>query len=46
MKKLVDMRLEQGSPATLECELSRQNVEVRWLKVIDIQPIDLPYLCQ
>ncbi|CDQ82544.1 unnamed protein product [Oncorhynchus mykiss] len=32
MKKLVDMRLEQGSPATLECELSRQNVEVRWLK--------------
>ncbi|XP_038835461.1 obscurin-like protein 1 [Salvelinus namaycush] len=32
MKKLIDMRLEQGSPATLECELSRQNVEVRWLK--------------
>ncbi|XP_038853293.1 obscurin-like protein 1 [Salvelinus namaycush] len=32
MKKLIDMRLEQGSPATLECELSRQNVEVKWLK--------------
>ncbi|XP_017571264.1 obscurin-like protein 1a isoform X2 [Pygocentrus nattereri] len=32
IKKLSDIRLEEGSPVTLECELSRQNVEVRWLK--------------
>ncbi|XP_066519296.1 obscurin-like protein 1a [Hoplias malabaricus] len=32
LKKLCDMRLEEGSPVTLECELSRQNVEVKWMK--------------
>ncbi|XP_036426457.1 obscurin-like protein 1a isoform X2 [Colossoma macropomum] len=32
IKKLSDIRLEEGSPVMLECELSRQNVEVRWLK--------------
>ncbi|KAL1022128.1 hypothetical protein UPYG_G00022490 [Umbra pygmaea] len=32
MKKLVDMKVEKDSPVTLECELSRQNVEVKWLK--------------
>ncbi|KAI4883548.1 hypothetical protein NFI96_026922, partial [Prochilodus magdalenae] len=32
IKKLSDIQLEEGSPVTLECELSRQIVEVRWLK--------------
>ncbi|XP_026875960.2 LOW QUALITY PROTEIN: obscurin-like protein 1a [Electrophorus electricus] len=32
LKKLCDVRLEEGSPITLECELSRPNVNVRWLK--------------
>uniref|UniRef100_W5L213 Obscurin-like protein 1 n=1 Tax=Astyanax mexicanus TaxID=7994 RepID=W5L213_ASTMX len=32
LKKLSDVRFEEGSPVTLECELSRQNVEVKWLK--------------
>ncbi|XP_062852863.1 obscurin-like protein 1a [Trichomycterus rosablanca] len=32
IKKLSDVRLEEGSPVTLECELSRQNVDVKWLK--------------
>ncbi|KAG7271277.1 hypothetical protein CRUP_003229 [Coryphaenoides rupestris] len=34
VKKLADVRVEEGSPVTLECEFSRQNVEVKWLKVI------------
>lgn len=33
IKKLADVRVEEGSPVTLECEFSRQNVEVKWLKV-------------
>lgn len=33
VKKLADVRVEEGSPVTLECEFSRQNVEVKWLKV-------------
>uniref|UniRef100_A0A3P8T8P3 Obscurin-like protein 1 n=1 Tax=Amphiprion percula TaxID=161767 RepID=A0A3P8T8P3_AMPPE len=32
LKPLTDVRVEEEFPATLECELSRQNVEVRWLK--------------
>ncbi|XP_077574245.1 obscurin-like protein 1a [Stigmatopora nigra] len=32
LKELVDMRVEEEFPATLECELSRQNIEVRWFK--------------
>uniref|UniRef100_A0A3Q1FZP8 Obscurin-like protein 1 n=1 Tax=Acanthochromis polyacanthus TaxID=80966 RepID=A0A3Q1FZP8_9TELE len=32
LKPLADVRVEEEFPATLECELSRQNVEVRWLK--------------
>ncbi|XP_053085446.1 obscurin-like protein 1a isoform X4 [Pangasianodon hypophthalmus] len=32
IKKLSDIRLEEGSLITLECELSRQNVDVKWLK--------------
>ncbi|KAJ8003890.1 hypothetical protein DPEC_G00153090 [Dallia pectoralis] len=32
VKKLADLRLEKDSPASLECELSRPNVEVNWLK--------------
>ncbi|XP_072539034.1 obscurin-like protein 1a [Salminus brasiliensis] len=32
IKKLSDVRFEEGSPVMLECELSRQNVEVKWLK--------------
>ncbi|XP_070786390.1 obscurin-like protein 1a [Enoplosus armatus] len=27
-----DVRVEEECPATLECEFSRQNIEVRWLK--------------
>lgn len=33
VKKLGDLRVEEDLPATLECELSRQIVEVKWLKV-------------
>lgn len=33
VKKLADVRVEEGSPVTLECEFSRQNVEVKWFKV-------------
>lgn len=33
LKALADVRVEEDFPATLECEFSRQNVEVRWLKV-------------
>ncbi|XP_061686423.1 obscurin-like protein 1a [Syngnathoides biaculeatus] len=32
IKALVDVRVEEEFPATLECELSRQNTEVRWFK--------------
>ncbi|XP_023276058.1 obscurin-like protein 1 [Seriola lalandi dorsalis] len=32
LKTLADVRVEEDLPATLECEFSRQNVEVRWLK--------------
>lgn len=33
VKTLSDQRVEEDLPATLECELSRQIVEVKWLKV-------------
>ena len=33
VKKLTDIRVEEGSPVPMECEFSRQNVEVKWLKV-------------
>lgn len=33
LRALADVRVEEEFPATLECELSRQNVEVRWFKV-------------
>ncbi|CAL8406617.1 unnamed protein product [Arctogadus glacialis] len=32
VKKLGDVRVEEGSPVPLDCEFSRQNVEVKWLK--------------
>ncbi|KAM7375287.1 hypothetical protein PAMA_014403 [Pampus argenteus] len=32
LRSLADVRVEEEFPATLECEFSRQNVEVRWLK--------------
>ncbi|XP_028846713.1 obscurin-like protein 1 isoform X10 [Denticeps clupeoides] len=32
MKKLEDVRFPEGSGATVECELSRHNVEVKWMK--------------
>ncbi|XP_028999000.1 obscurin-like protein 1a [Betta splendens] len=32
LRPLADVRVEEELPATLECEFSRQNVEVRWLK--------------
>ncbi|CAM9153962.1 unnamed protein product, partial [Lampetra planeri] len=32
LRALADVRVEEDFPATLECEFSRQNVEVRWLK--------------
>ncbi|XP_029942050.1 obscurin-like protein 1a [Salarias fasciatus] len=32
LKPLEDVRVEEELPATLECEFSRQNVEVRWFK--------------
>ncbi|XP_019712126.1 obscurin-like protein 1a [Hippocampus comes] len=32
LKALVDVRVEEEFPATLECEFSRQNIEVRWFK--------------
>ncbi|XP_060923370.1 obscurin-like protein 1a [Limanda limanda] len=32
LRALADVRVEEELPATLECEFSRQNVEVRWLK--------------
>ncbi|KAM3857112.1 obscurin-like protein 1a [Diretmus argenteus] len=32
LRKLSDVRLEEECPVTLECEFSRQNVEVKWLK--------------
>lgn len=33
IKRLSDVRCEDGSSVTLECELSRQNVDVKWQKV-------------
>lgn len=33
LKTMSDQRVEEDLPATLECELSRQIVEVKWLKV-------------
>uniref|UniRef100_A0AAY4B180 Obscurin like cytoskeletal adaptor 1a n=1 Tax=Denticeps clupeoides TaxID=299321 RepID=A0AAY4B180_9TELE len=33
LRKLSDARLEEGSLVILECELSRTNVEVKWLKI-------------
>lgn len=33
LKTLSDQQVEEDLPATLECELSRQIVEVKWLKV-------------
>eukprot|EP00066_Takifugu_rubripes_P003816 XP_003966706.1 PREDICTED: obscurin-like protein 1 [Takifugu rubripes] len=32
LKTLSDVRVEEDFPATLECELSRQIIEVRWFK--------------
>ncbi|CAI5638349.1 unnamed protein product [Oreochromis niloticus] len=32
LKPLADARVEEELPVTLECEFSRQNVEVRWFK--------------
>ncbi|XP_040888099.1 obscurin-like protein 1a isoform X1 [Toxotes jaculatrix] len=32
LRALADVRVEEEFPATLECEFSRQNVEVRWFK--------------
>ncbi|KAM4602185.1 obscurin-like protein 1a [Polymixia lowei] len=32
LKQLADVRLEEDLPVTLECEFSRQIVEVKWLK--------------
>ncbi|XP_063323695.1 obscurin-like protein 1a [Pelmatolapia mariae] len=32
LKPLADARVEEEFPVTLECEFSRQNVEVRWFK--------------
>ncbi|XP_053170409.1 obscurin-like protein 1a [Scomber japonicus] len=32
LRALADVRVEEEFPATLECEFSRQNVEVKWLK--------------
>ncbi len=33
LRALSDVRVEEDFPATLECEFSRQIIEVRWLKV-------------
>ncbi|XP_048835457.1 obscurin-like protein 1 isoform X14 [Brienomyrus brachyistius] len=32
VKKMEDLRLPEGSMASLECELSKQNADVKWLK--------------
>ncbi|KAK2917478.1 obscurin-like protein 1a [Channa argus] len=32
LRTLADVRVEEELPATLECEFSRQNVEVKWFK--------------
>ncbi|KAL7370049.1 hypothetical protein ABVT39_017373 [Epinephelus coioides] len=32
LKALEDVRVEEEFPVTLECEFSRQNIDVRWLK--------------
>ena len=43
VKKLTDIRVEEGSLVPMECEFSRQNVEVKWLKVKNNpQPSVLP----
>lgn len=33
LRALTDVRVEEDFPATLECEFSRQILEVRWFKV-------------
>lgn len=33
LRTLADVRVEEELPATLECEFSRQLVEVKWFKV-------------
>lgn len=33
LKKLEDIRQPEGSAITLECELSRHNVDIKWTKV-------------
>lgn len=33
LKTLSDVRVEEDFQATLECEFSRQIIEVKWLKV-------------
>lgn len=33
LKKLEDLRFPEASAVTMECELSRHNVEVKWTKV-------------
>uniref|UniRef100_A0A3P9LQ31 Obscurin-like protein 1 n=1 Tax=Oryzias latipes TaxID=8090 RepID=A0A3P9LQ31_ORYLA len=39
LKPLADVRVEEEFPATLECELSRQNVEVKWFKDgVEVRP--------
>uniref|UniRef100_A0A8C2WTQ6 Obscurin like cytoskeletal adaptor 1 n=1 Tax=Cyclopterus lumpus TaxID=8103 RepID=A0A8C2WTQ6_CYCLU len=32
LKTLADVRVEEEFPTTLECEFSRQNIDVKWLK--------------
>ncbi|XP_068575863.1 obscurin-like protein 1a [Cebidichthys violaceus] len=32
LRTLADVRVEEEFPTTLECEFSRQNIEVKWLK--------------
>lgn len=34
LKTLSDVRVEEDFPATLECEFSRQIIEVKWFKVM------------
>lgn len=39
LKTLSDQRVEEDLPVTLECELSKQIVEVKWQKVRDARLI-------
>ena len=36
LKKLEDVRFPEASAVTIECELSRHNIEVKWMKVKQI----------